>query len=119
MICLANTMSDPWTALMGNLGGMAIVGAGFILMLKHLLNQQGKTSNEITQAIHTNSLLLLQLQKELLRHDATVRGLNPSVGKDQDERVNQALEIYENIQQEIERTATVIKRRMRYRDEDD
>jgi len=91
---------------------MGLVGIAFIVVLKWMLKQQSRQMLEMTLAIHTNSLLLLQLQKDIIRHDTTIRGINPSAGETEGERINIAYSMYKRIVEEINRTATVIEKRM-------
>lgn len=99
---------DPWI----NLGAVGVMGFCFVLVLKWMLKQQTAAGRENTLAIHTNSLILLQLQKDLLRHDATVRGLNPSAGEDSDKRSRKAIELYSGMLNELDAISQTVKARM-------
>ncbi len=47
--------------------------------------------------IRTVTMSVVTLQKQLLQHDSTVRGINPSVGGDREERLHQAEIIYQSM----------------------
>lgn len=101
-------MIEPWIQL----GATGILGFCFLAVLKWMMRQQSIQLNETNLAIHTNSMLLLQLQKELLRHDATVRGINPAAGETLDERSAKAVEAYNIIREDIDKIGKTITSRM-------
>jgi len=88
-----------------NIVGFTLICSLFVYAFRYILIQFSNTQKEIQQEvlqnrelvmkhINTNSLILMSLQKQLLVHDAQVRGINPSVGEDTAERVNLAYDVY-------------------------
>lgn len=98
-----------WTEL----GGFGLLGGAFVFVLRWLLTKFDEAQAATTRAIErmTQSIVgtaniqavaLLNLQSQLMLHDLTVSGLNPSAGGDVDERSNKAFKKYTEILQHLE-----------------
>lgn len=99
---------QPWAEF----GVTGLVGFLFVMILRFVLKQHTAQMTENTLAIHTNSLLLLQLQKDLLRHDAKIRQVPRLAGEAAIEEAQAALEVYERMSIEIESLSKSIRDRM-------
>ena len=75
-------------------GPFAILCGG---LLWWLAVRQEKFLSALARQQRFGNLLLVGLQKELLAHDLTVTGINPSMGADADERSERAIQKYEEI----------------------
>lgn len=70
-----------------------------------------KLGARLEEAVDCNSAVLLGLQAQLLTHDLTVSGLNPSAGATIDERTNRAYIKYLEVQRQLEDARSAILRR--------
>ena len=111
---MPNMDGIPWYL---NFGGFGLLSFGFIFMLRWMMTKFEAALAQISdrQTSHSKSLqlhgaLIIGLQKQLLAHDLTVHGINPSTGADADERAAGALKKYEECQKsltDVQRLLTV------------
>ncbi len=88
-------------------GPFALI-AGFLIWW--VASRQEKLLTNMSKQIGISNLLLVGLQKQLLMHDLTVTGLNPSTGEDFDERDSRAfvkytevLSVFDAIEEQIKK----------------
>ena len=81
---------------------VAVLGVAFILVLRWMISHLSTSLREVERAIHVNTLTLLSVQSQLLTHDLTVTGLNPSTGATSEIRDSKALAKYTELQKTIE-----------------
>lgn len=67
----------------------------------------------VEEAVDCNTAVLLGLQSQLLTHDLTVSGLNPSTGATVDERTNRAYLKYEEVRRQFDTARELILARHR------
>ena len=67
-----------------------------------------ESQSEVQLELRTLMVAIVSLQKMLLAHDLTVRGLNPSAGGDLDERTNQAVRVYQDLQTALEEQLRIL-----------
>jgi len=84
----------PWAPGLAAGGASAVLFAAFAMVLRHLLTTFSKQQRAQTHAIESLTATVIGLQEMLLQHDATVRGINPSVGEDAEERAKEATAHY-------------------------
>ena len=75
----------------------SILAGMFAGMLWWMTTRQERLLGMLSRRIDITNLLLVGLQKELLAHDLTVSGVNPSAGAEPDERARNALDKYDQI----------------------
>lgn len=80
-----------WLVMQGGLGAVAI------FLVWHLVTRLQKGMDAMRKSMDVNTSVLMTMQGTLMMHDATVRGINPSTGRTDEERMHQAQIIYENI----------------------
>lgn len=93
-----------------NLTSNAILGFTFVLIVRWMLGRFSADSTAIQKAIEVNTVTLLSLQQQLLAHDLTVTGINPSAGADLNERSEKALRKYEEVNRSIAELKQVVLR---------
>ncbi len=76
--------------------------------------QKNQTSNtasmaELASSVRQSSLVLASLERMLLTHDLTVRGLNPEAGADINERTNKAYLAYLRLMEDLDRVLDHLK----------
>lgn len=91
------------------LSALAVLGTAFLLVLRWMLNQMTSKLSDVANAIRAHSLVQLDMHKTLIKHDAQVRGVNPSVGDDATEAHERAAGEYSGILSTLENTAETIK----------
>lgn len=100
-------MNSPGTWL--QFGAFGVVCTVFIMVMRWLMGRFAERQEEIREEIQLNREMFLEwsatqtmmtvaLQKQLLYHDSQVRGINPTTGKDVDERTRMAYDQYKKIQ---------------------
>lgn len=75
----------------------SLLAGMFAAMLWWMTTRQEKLLCMLSRRIEITNLLMIGLQKELLIHDLTVSGINPSAGDTQDERTANAIQKYEEL----------------------
>ncbi len=85
---------------------------GYVFLLRWLIMSQTHILRHLTEEIQVLTVTVLNLQKSLIRHDAQVRGINPSVGGDQPERDREAIRVYAETMKEIGQLIQLIEKRM-------
>tara|TARA_Y100000034_G_scaffold135318_1_gene206777 strand:- start:985 stop:1365 length:381 start_codon:yes stop_codon:yes gene_type:complete len=94
-------------------GGAVVVMCGaFLLVLKWMLHRFTKALERIEYAQHSHTVTLLTLFQALIRHDATVSGVNPASGHDDDTRDTNATRKYTAIIKSLEELQTAVVSRM-------
>ncbi len=103
-------MSDIFAAILQEslLAGMVAA------MLWWMTTRQEKLLCMLSRRIEVTNLLMIGLQKELLIHDLTVSGINPSAGDDQSERCQNAVQKYEELLRVFTTMETHIKENHRH-----
>ena len=89
-----------------------IVGACLIFLLKWMLTRWEKSLEKIEKRIVVFSVSILTLQQVLIRHDLTVHGFNPSLGKDLEESAKLAITKYDALYAILEDLKTTVQREM-------
>ncbi len=90
-----------------------IIAASFLYLLYWLLNKQSRemeehskharlTNMEVARSIRSLVSAVLGMQQQLLEHDLTVTGLNPSTGATFEERDSLALKRYNDVAKMLE-----------------
>lgn len=79
-----------------------VVAGLFGMLLWWMTQRQEQMMRQMTRQISITNLLVVGLQKELLVHDLTVTGINPSTGEDVEQRAKNALQKYEEVRQIME-----------------
>lgn len=95
------------------IGVLFFVGRSLPPLLNTLVLRLDQTIQRLEEAIDCNSAILLGLQQQLLAHDLTVSGLNPSTGATVDERTNRAYFKYLEVQKQLEGAREMILARHR------
>ena len=88
----------------------SIFAGMFAGMLWWMTTRQERLLGMLSRRIDITNLLLVGLQKELLAHDLTVSGVNPSTGNEPDERAKNALDKYEQIHRVFDAIEASIRR---------
>ena len=70
----------------------------FEVELKEIRKEQEKSASRMSRAVAAQALVIASMQKQLLSHDLTVTGINPSTGTEINERAQAALNKYEELQ---------------------
>ena len=94
------------------LGGTAVICVCFVFILTRIMNKIPAAMVEQSAATYTLTLAILEFQRDFLRHDATIRGVNPTAGKDVNDRMQQARDAYDQILIEHKRTTDLIEKRL-------
>jgi hypothetical protein len=103
------------TALLEN----GIVAAAFLYILHWLLNKQSRelesqfktaqiTNLEVAKAIRSLVSAVLGMQQQLMTHDLTVTGLNPSTGTNFEERDSMAFKRYTEVMKKLDEQRQII-----------
>lgn len=58
-------------------------------------------TRKLQRAVIAQSLIVTSMQKQLLSHDLTVTGINPSTGSELNERAEKAVQKYEELQHSL------------------
>lgn len=99
------------------LGPGAVVSACLLYLLWWAAQRFTKSLDQlalrIEEAVDCNTAVLLGLQLQLLSHDLTVSGLNPSTGATIDERTNRAYLKYEEVRRQFDTARELILARHR------
>ena len=83
-----------------------VIGLSFLLVVMWMMSS-------MSNSIWVLTLVQLDMHKTLIRHDAQVRGVNPSAGNDDTDAHNKARQEYEAILETISNTASLVKERIR------
>lgn len=75
----------------------SLLAGMFAAVLWWMTTRQEKLLTMLCRRIEVTNLLMIGLQKELLVHDLTVSGINPSTGANHDERTQNVLQKYEEL----------------------
>lgn len=75
-------------------GALLALSIAFLWMVRALLTEFRISSREQTRAININTAAVVAFQKQLLIHDMTVSGINPSLGPDVAARAAKAYSKY-------------------------
>ena len=96
---------------------LGVVGTAFMLMLRWMMTRFERElrdlragQQETSTTIAALSVVIVSLQKQLLAHDLTVHGINPSTGGDTNERANRAIKKYTELRHVLDETATTLSR---------
>jgi hypothetical protein len=92
------------------LGAVGVVGFLLILVVRYLLTSFSKSMNAMNDRINANTTVVLNLQQLIIRHDAQVRGINPTTGPDLDERVAGAIRYFDEANRLLETQKEMIGR---------
>lgn len=90
----------------GAVVALLLIGTLYFVLVRHT-----KSLDNIAESIENNTCVLIALQQQLLGHDLTVSGLNPSAGATVDERTNRAYAKYVEIQRQWEEARGMIMQR--------
>lgn len=92
------------------LGAFGVVSATLLLVVRWMLSR-------FTSEMRTHTALLASIQKSmiiftsmLIRHDSQVRGVNPSLDPQQEQRDREAIRIYLELQDQLKRFEEDISR---------
>jgi len=78
-----------------------IISSAFSAMLYWVMRTLQGTIVQLNRTINANTLTLTALMQIVIRHDAQVRGLNPTAGATAEERNEEAIHIYTELRNEI------------------
>lgn len=88
------------------LGGLVALSGWLV---KWFAQEHTRALKSHTNAVNLQTISIMKLQQQLLTHDLTVRGLNPTTGGSPEERDARAYSIYKEIQSQMESLAIAIK----------
>lgn len=91
--------------LSGLFGGGGLVS----VMLKWITGQLTKAIEAVQESVKAVSLMQVELYKLFLAHDAQIRGINPTAGKDDQERHSEAAKNYYKLRESLESIELSIK----------
>lgn len=91
-----------------DLGGIGVLAASFMFMLKWMLGSFQTQMKQMTAATRANTVTVLMMQKQLSSHDLTVRGLNPAAGDTQEERNNTAYIVLKQLRSDFDKAINTI-----------
>lgn len=91
-------------------GAVGFLGVAFLLVMRWMMFSMTKELTGVANAIRTLSLTQLDLHKTLIMHDAQIRGVNPSAGKDLPDSCEKALDEYRKVLAALDGTGEVIKK---------
>lgn len=90
-------------------GGMGVLAAAFLFMLKWMMTRFEKSLETIekrqdvtTKAIDVNTAAIIGIHQTLLAHDLTMVGIKPGDGEAMDEQAGTALKKYREVQSQLE-----------------
>jgi len=78
-----------------------IISSAFSAMLYWLMKSLQGAIEHLNRTINANTLTLTTLMQIVIRHDAQIRGINPSAGENTTSRNDEAIRIYAELRQEI------------------
>ena len=84
--------------------------AAFGFLFRWFFNTQTKSIDSLTNAVKLLVISNTNLQKQLLAHDLTVSGLNPSTGKTPEDRDSKAYAKYRDIEKGINELIEEVRR---------
>jgi hypothetical protein len=93
-----------------DLGAVGVLGAAFLVVMRWMLNQMSRQFRAIERAIEVQNMVILDLHHTMIRHDAKVRGVNPTVGENQEEACKAAAEDLKEVLATIASTRDTIQR---------
>lgn len=93
-----------------DLGAVGVLGAAFLVVMRWMLNQMSRQFLAIERAIEIQNMVILDLHHTMIRHDAKVRGVNPSVGENTEEACKAAAEDLKEVLATISSTREAIER---------
>lgn len=96
--------------LLSEAGAVAVISFLLVLVVRYLLRDMTQAIESIARQVRANTMSVLALMDMIIRHDATVRGVNPSTGVTDDERFKNAVEVYEAILREIQNLQLSLRR---------
>lgn len=89
-------------------GGLAVLAGAFMFMLKWMLGNFQTQMKQMVASTRANTVTVLTMQKQLLAHDLTVRGLNPSTGDSAEERDRIAYPVYKDLRDSLSKAINTI-----------
>lgn len=96
---------------------LGVVSGAFIFMLRWMMTRFEKELKSINKSqvdcgktIAALSVVIVSMQKQLLSHDLTVHGINPSTGADNDERARVAIKKYNELHTILNETSVTLSR---------
>tara|TARA_R100001244_G_scaffold786_3_gene1490 strand:+ start:6283 stop:6606 length:324 start_codon:yes stop_codon:yes gene_type:complete len=92
--------ADPFMQL----GAVGILGFVLVLVVRWLINRVSTDLRDAARAIRSLAMTQLDMHDTLLRHDAQIRGVNPSAGENPTAACIQASEQYDRILASLEST---------------
>mgnify|MGYP003638038315 CR=1 FL=1 len=92
--------TDPFMQL----GAVGILGFVLVLVVRWLINRVSCDLRDAARAIRTLAMTQLDMHDTLLRHDAQIRGVNPTAGDTPAAACIQAAEQYDRILASLEST---------------
>ena len=94
------------------LGAVGILGSAFLLIVKWMLNTQSQQLRDVSTATKTHSLVVLDVHKTMIRHDAQTRGVIPFDGEEATAEHVRAHGDYQQVLDTLESTAETIRQSM-------
>ena len=67
-------------------------------LVEKIVDSLSRSNSKMVRSITAQSMIITSMQKQLLSHDLTVTGINPSVGEELNERADKAVRKYEELQ---------------------
>lgn len=98
--------------ILGDFTALAFLGTAFIMVIRWLVIRMTDDIKNNTKSLKGLQLAQLELFKALMLHDARVRGVNPTAGKDAEEAHQIAAEEYRVVQASLTHLQEMIKRSM-------
>lgn len=96
---------SPWTQL----GAVGVLGTAFLLVLRWMLHKMSGQLDDVGKSIRALALVQLDMHKTLIMHDAQIRGVNPSAGKDETDAHATARDEYEKVLAALNATSETIR----------
>lgn len=91
------------------LGAVGALGAAFIIVMRWMLGQMTAEFRHIATVLTANAMILNDMHRTLIVHDAQIRGVHPAAGEDANERCQKAAEEYQKLQAGVESTAAKLE----------
>lgn len=95
--------------IVGEISAVAVVGSTFLMLVRWLISRLTEDVGESVKAVWSLHMLIMELYKLILSHDAQVRGINPLADVQASENLSLAVSEYKKILDRISRMESIVK----------